>query len=144
MAKEFNLDEKLTAYTLAVGDMDLCILRLMNDRQFPWLIMVPRLMGVRELYELSRGDRSLLMEEITQVSEALEGVTGCDKLNVGALGNQVAQLHVHVVARFENDAVWPSPVWGAGGAVAYEEKQARVLVDDIARALSIQPRLNVV
>ncbi len=144
MANEFNLDAVLETETQALGDLDLCALLLMGDARFPWLVMVPRLQGIREIYELSRGDRGLLVEEIAQVSEALEGVTGCDKINVAALGNQVAQLHVHVIARFENDVAWPNPIWGTGDAVAYKAPAAKSLIDDIARALSIQPRLNVV
>jgi len=144
MATDFTLDPTLSSDTHAIGELDLCSLVLMNDARFLWAILVPRIAGVSELYELSRGDRSLLMEEIVQVSEAVEAQSGCKKINVATFGNQVRQLHVHVMARHEDDEAWPSPVWGVGTAQAYELDKAQSLITSLARALSIQPRLNVV
>jgi diadenosine tetraphosphate (Ap4A) HIT family hydrolase len=92
----------------------------MNDRRFPWLLLVPRRAGASEIIDLSPADRAALMEEIAAASGALRLATNCDKLNVGALGNKVHQLHVHVVARFAGDAAWPGPVWSAGVAVGYD------------------------
>ena len=92
----------------------------MNDARFPWLLLVPRRAGMTEIIDLAGPDRTALFEEIVAVSTALRAATGCDKLNVAALGNSVAQLHVHVIARFHGDAAWPKPVWGSGAAVAYD------------------------
>ena len=103
----------------------------MNDRRFPWLILVPERESVREIYELSAGDRAVLIEEITRASDALMRLVRPDKLNVGALGNVVPQLHIHIVARFAADSAWPGPVWGSGAAVPYsgdelEERRDRL------------------
>ena len=129
----FALDPKLAADSLPVGRLGLSELRLVNDSRFPWLLLVPRQPGAAEIIDLAKPDRAVLFEEITAVSEALRAATGCDKLNVGALGNQVRQLHVHVVARFEGDAAWPGPVWGSGAAVAYETCAADRLIAAIRK-----------
>jgi diadenosine tetraphosphate (Ap4A) HIT family hydrolase len=124
----FALDPRLSADTLAVAALALSDLRLMNDRRFPWLILVPRRTGAAEIIDLAEGDRGLLYGEIARVSEALKAATGCDKLNVGALGNVVRQLHVHVVARFAGDPAWAGPVWGSGPATRYTADEAVRLI----------------
>jgi len=91
----------------------------MDDARFPWLLLVPRRADAVEIVDLAKADRALLFEEISAASTALRAITRCDKLNVGALGNRVRQLHVHLVARFASDAAWPDPVWGWGTAVPY-------------------------
>ena len=116
----FNLDPRLAADTIVLGDLALCHVLLMNDARFPWLILVPARDGLREIVDLPAADRAVLMEEIAAASRALTAVAGPEKLNVGALGNIVGQLHVHVVARRAGDAAWPGPVWGAGTAEAYQ------------------------
>ena len=117
---EFLLDPRLAADTTAVAELELCTLRLSKDARFPWLILVPKRAGMAEIIDLDAMDRAILLDEIVLVSEALRAATRCHKLNVAALGNQVRQLHIHVIARFEGDAAWPRPVWGAGEPVAYE------------------------
>lgn len=107
------LDPQLAADTTAVGDLALSRLLLSNDANYPWLIVVPRRPQVRELIDLDAADRHRLLDEIAGVSAALREVTACHKLNVAAIGNVVAQLHVHVVARRTDDPAWPRPVWGA-------------------------------
>jgi diadenosine tetraphosphate (Ap4A) HIT family hydrolase len=119
-AMTFALDPQLAADTVPVISLGLSDLRLMNDRRFPWLLLVPRRAGASEIIDLSPADRAALMEEIAAASGALRLATNCDKLNIGALGNKVRQLHVHVVARFAGDAAWPGPVWSAGAAVGYD------------------------
>ena len=108
----FSLHPRLAADTVPVSGLNLCEVRLMDNAAFPWLILVPRREGASELIDLDAGDRQLLIEEIALVGEALKAVTDCDKLNVAALGNQVPQLHVHIIARVHGDAAWPKPVWG--------------------------------
>lgn len=125
----FTLDPRLAADTAAVADLPLCTLRLMNDTRFPWLILVPRIEGAVEIVDLSAADRTQLMEEVARVSAALRTVAKPDKLNLGALGNMVAQLHVHVVGRFRGDPAWPGPVWGSGPSSPY-------LHDDRSRMLT--------
>lgn len=112
MPNPFVLEPRLDADTVPVIELPLSSVRLMRDATYPWLVLVPRLDGVSEIIDLAELDRRWLMEEIAKVSAVLKDVTGCDKLNVAALGNQVAQLHVHVIARFRGDAAWPAPVWG--------------------------------
>jgi diadenosine tetraphosphate (Ap4A) HIT family hydrolase len=135
MTQEFALDERLAADTEPVAGLELSDLRLMNDARFPWLILVPRRQGVSELIDLERTDLVHLMDEVASTSRALHTVTSCDKLNVGALGNVVSQLHVHVVGRFVGDAAWPGPVWGSGEAVAYRAEARQRFIGLVRAAL---------
>ena len=108
----WSLHPQLASDTAPVGDLALSRLLAINAADYPWLILVPRRAGVREIIDL--GDEAArLMDEIAQVSRALKDVTKCDKLNVAAIGNVVPQLHVHIVARWTTDPLWPKPVWGA-------------------------------
>jgi diadenosine tetraphosphate (Ap4A) HIT family hydrolase len=115
----FVLHPTLARDTVEVARLPLCRVLLMNDRRFPWLILVPERDAVREIHELSPADRAVLIEEIAQTSERLTRLVQPDKINVGALGNVVPQLHVHVVARSAGDLAWPGPVWGSGPAEPY-------------------------
>jgi diadenosine tetraphosphate (Ap4A) HIT family hydrolase len=117
----FSLDPRLAADTRPVGELALSSLLLMDDARFPWLILVPRIVGARELIDLDEGDRHALLAEISAVGRALERLMKPDKLNIAALGNVVAQLHVHLIARYVSDAAWPRPVWGQGECVAYDQ-----------------------
>jgi diadenosine tetraphosphate (Ap4A) HIT family hydrolase len=119
----FTLHPTLACDTVEVIRLALCHVLLMKDRRFPWLVLVPERESVREIHELPAGDRAVLIEEIAQASEALMRLVRPNKLNVGALGNIVPQLHVHIVARFETDPAWPGPVWGSGAAVPYPEEE---------------------
>jgi diadenosine tetraphosphate (Ap4A) HIT family hydrolase len=107
----WSLHPQLQNDTAPVGDLALCRVVSINDADYPWLILVPRRLGVTEIADLG-GDASLLMDEIALVSRVLKHVTRCDKLNIAAIGNIVPQLHVHVVARRKDDPLWPKPVWG--------------------------------
>jgi len=102
----------------------------MRNRLWPWVILVPRRDGAKEIHHLPAPDRTLLMEEVATVSVAMEEIFGPDKLNIGALGNVVPQLHVHVIARRIGDPAWPGPVWGAG---FHEEYGADELAETVAR-----------
>ena len=126
----FELAPRLAADTLPVGDLPLCRVLLMNDARYPWLILVPRVAGIEELDQLDGAQRSQLMDDVAMASRALRAGGGVDKINVGALGNIVRQLHVHVVARMAGDDAWPGPVWGHGAARAYDEVRA---ADDLSR-----------
>ena len=136
MPEAFTLDPRLAADSMPVARLGLSDLRLMNDARFPWLLLVPRRAGMAEIIDMEKPDRARLFEEIVAAMGALKAATGCDKLNVAALGNQVRQLHVHVIARFQGDAAWPGPVWGTGAAVAYDEATRDRLIADLAAALS--------
>lgn len=129
----FQLDARLAADTVFVADWTLCRVLLMDDAQFPWLVLVPRREGLAELDDLAERERTQLMREVTRAMKMLRGVVECDKLNIGALGNIVRQLHVHVVARREGDAAWPGPVWGHGPAHHYLPEARDKLLADLRR-----------
>lgn len=120
----FALDSRLAADTLPVAALPLCDVLLMNDARYVWLILVPRRPGLTEIADLAEDDRARLWREVDQAAAALRQVAPCDKLNIGALGNIVRQLHVHVVARRVGDDAWPGPVWGYGRAVVHEPNDA--------------------
>jgi diadenosine tetraphosphate (Ap4A) HIT family hydrolase len=132
----FTLDSRLTADTHAIGALPFSELLLMDDARFPWVILVPRIAGARELIDLDERDQRLLLGEIDRVSRALDALLRPDKLNIAALGNVVPQLHVHVIARFAGDAAWPNPVWGRGERVAYGERQRAARIAELRAALS--------
>ena len=114
MSEGFTLDPQLARDTVFVADRALCRVLLMDDARFPWLVLVPRRAGLVELCDLGPAERALLFDELEQATHALRSVAPFAKLNIGALGNRVRQLHVHVIARREDDAAWPGPVWGHG------------------------------
>jgi carboxymethylenebutenolidase len=136
-AAEFHLHGRLQEDAIEVGDLPLCRVLLMNDARFPWLILVPRLDGLREIVDLDAADRARLIEEIAVASEAMRAVFEPEKLNVAALGNVVPQLHVHVIARYTGDAAWPAPVWGVGSAAAYTPGQAHAALKALRDALPL-------
>lgn len=127
----FTLHKQLATDTIAVGDLPLCQILLMNDARFPWLVLVPRRESVSEPFDLSMKDQQLLWQEAAFVAEKLKDLTDADKMNVAALGNQVPQLHVHVIARFKDDPAWPAPVWGHGKTVSYPQKEQQKAVADL-------------
>ena len=112
----FSLHDKLAADCERLADLDLCTALLMRDHRFPWVILVPRLEGLRDFHDLPRDQALAMFEEIDRVSRILVEAFAAEKINVAALGNQVPQLHVHVIARYANDIAWPGPVWNAGAA----------------------------
>jgi diadenosine tetraphosphate (Ap4A) HIT family hydrolase len=124
----FALDDRLGRDALLIGDLTLCRVLLMNDARWPWLILVPRREGLVELTDLDPPDQTQLMDEAGRAARFLKSQARTDKINVGALGNIVRQLHLHVVARVIGDAAWPGPVWGSGTATRYDDKTARLLV----------------
>jgi len=116
----WSLHPQLEQDTEPVGDLPLSRLLVNNDANYPWLLLVPRQAGIREITDLDDKDQSQLMIEIAHTSRALKDVTACHKLNVAAIGNMVPQLHIHIVARQRDDPAWPKPVWGAAPARAYD------------------------
>jgi diadenosine tetraphosphate (Ap4A) HIT family hydrolase len=133
----FVLDSNLAADTFELGDLVLSRVLLMNDARYEWLILVPRRARLVELGDLEARSRALLMEEIVHASEALRLRPGVEKINVGALGNIVRQLHVHVVARRTGDAAGPGPVWGFGAAERYDAQEAAAKIVEFRSALGL-------
>jgi diadenosine tetraphosphate (Ap4A) HIT family hydrolase len=131
----FELHPRLTADTLFIADWALSRVLLMNDARFPWLILVPRRADLTELHELAHGERLVLIEEAARTSRGLKSMTGAAKINVGALGNLVSQLHVHVVARNPGDPAWPGPVWGHGIPEPYDSGTSAALIEQLRRGL---------
>ena len=132
----FELDSRLHNDTFFVCDLTLCRVLLMNDKQFPWLILVPMRNNIAEIIDLPEQEQQTLLAESAKVSKVLQQVFSPYKLNIGALGNVVRQLHVHHVARFENDVAWPKPVWGNQAPVAYDDAEASAILSTLKQALS--------
>jgi len=124
----FDLHPQLNADGLFLVDWPLCRVLRMNDRNYPWLILVPRIPEAREIIDLSEADQQRLIGEIARASHALKALRRPHKINVGALGNMVPQLHVHVLGRDPNDAAWPKPVWGAAPAKPFPPLEAEMEV----------------
>ena len=137
-AAAFELDPRLAADTHRVGDLALSRVLLFDDARFPWLVLVPRQPGLRELIDLARDDQQRLLDEINRCAHVLHALDKPDKLNVAALGNVVAQLHVHVIARFTRDAAWPRPVWNAGERSAYAPDALRRRLAALRTALHLE------
>ena len=133
----YELHPQLAADTHPLGTLGLCELRLMDDANYPWLVLVPRVAAARELIDLDAAQRHQLTDEIDLAARLLRDAFRPHKLNVAALGNLVPQLHVHVIARFEDDPAWPAPVWGRVAARPYtpDALVARIrLLGDALRA----------
>ena len=118
-----------------VADWALSRVLVMNDARYPWLILVPRRGEAKEIFDLSAEDRATLIEEIARASDGLKKLSAAAKINIGALGNLVPQLHIHVVARNLGDAAWPGPVWGHGQVQPYDPVALENFVREIVNAL---------
>ena len=128
MSYDFELDPRLDNDSLFLMDWPLCRVLRMNDRAYPWLILVPRRTGKSELIDLSSADQGLLLGEIGQASRAIRRALKPQKLNVAALGNVVPQLHIHVIGRFIDDPAWPRPIWGVQAPQAFDSDDAEIEV----------------
>lgn len=131
----FSLDSRLANDTQWICDWPLCAVLLMKDRRYPWIILVPRTNGASEIFDLAPAEQATLWREVTHAAELLKSMTRCRKINVGALGNVVSQLHVHVVARETGDFAGNGPVWGQGTAEAYAEEVLQDLVGRLRASL---------
>lgn len=131
----FVLHPQLAKDTALIGRIGECLLLLMKDARYPWLILVPEQEGLRELHDLSDDQFSSVTQIIKRTSLRLQTLTEALKINVAALGNMVPQLHIHIIARREDDASWPGPVWGVGTAEPYTEDELTVLVATLKESL---------
>lgn len=143
---DFHLHPQLARDTLPVTRLAGCQLLLMNDRRWPWCVLVPEQAGLRELHDLPEATRARVLELACRLSAALQQEFMADKMNLAALGNQVPQLHLHVIARHVGDAAWPAPVWGHGPAIPWtpEERatmlaRLRTLVTDLHPGANADP-----
>jgi diadenosine tetraphosphate (Ap4A) HIT family hydrolase len=135
-APAWSLHPQLAKDTVEIGDLPLARTLLMNDANYPWLILVPRRADTAEIIDLDEGQQVQLMYEIAMLARVLKDVTACHKLNIAAIGNVVPQLHVHLVARRRDDAAWPKPVWGAVAARPYTPTERDTLVAAIRREVA--------
>lgn len=126
---DFILHAQLEADTFGVVELETCLLRLLNDARWPWLVLVPRIVGAVEWHDLTKGQRIMIDDEVARVARTLKQITHCEKVNIATIGNMVRQMHVHVIARSEGDPNWPGPVWGCGERLSYEQDKAQGFID---------------
>lgn len=119
MSLVFQLDPRIAEGSLPLGRLELCEVRLVNDSRYPWALLVPQRADVKELFQLASTDRSALIEEAADLAARMSTAFQADKMNVGSLGNRVAQFHLHVVVRRRGDSAWPDAVWNGTAAVPY-------------------------
>lgn len=132
----YQLHPQLAADSIKLGHTCLSDVLLMNDCQYPWLVLVPRREQVRELYQLSAADQVQLHSESTLLAERLMQHFKGDKFNYAALGNMVPQFHLHLIVRHTSDAAWPTPIWGVKPMQAYAEQKLAELVGDLRTMLA--------
>lgn len=132
---EFDLDGRLEADSSFIADGPLSQFRLMNDARYPWLVLVPKVSNAGEWIDLPEPQQQILLSEINTAAKILRAQFSCEKINIGALGNIVRQLHVHVIARTSEDEAWPGPVWGQGKAVAYSAAELEILIEKLRKKI---------
>jgi diadenosine tetraphosphate (Ap4A) HIT family hydrolase len=135
----FVPDERLARDAFLVGNWPLTRVLLMNDARWPWLILVPRREGLVELIDLEPPDQAQLLDEAGRAARFLKSHAQADKINIGALGNIVRQLHLHVIGRVVGDPAWPGPVWVHGAATPYEDEVAHALIAAAREGLKFHP-----
>jgi len=133
----FELHPTLDADTVRIGELPLSLLLLSKDANYPWFILVPKRVGVKEIFELSANDRQELMHESHCLSKALVSLFSPHKLNIATIGNMVPQLHMHHICRFRNDICWPKPVWGQAHASAYPKAQAATVISNLRNQVAL-------
>ncbi len=126
-----QLNEELAKNSRFVTDLPLCEVRIQNEARFPWIILIPKRDNVAEIIDLSMEDQEQLLKELRMASKVMQSAFNADKLNIGALGNIVRQLHLHVIARYESDLAWPNPVWG------YFELSTQYASDALSRRIAL-------
>jgi len=138
----FNIHPVLKKDCFELGTFKLSKLLLMNDSQYPWLILVPMKDNISEIYQLDEPDQIQLFKESSFLGKQLMDITQADKLNVAALGNVVPQLHLHHIARFKDDACWPKPIWGQNPAIPYPNDKLKIFIDTIQKTLESKSNNN--
>lgn len=127
----FSLHPQLAADTFQIAESELNLLLLMNDKNYPWFILVPKRESIREVFQLPQKDQYQMVDESSLLSETLIDGFQAHKVNVAALGNVVPQLHIHHIARFTDDPCWPKPVWGQVAAIPYEDGDRQPIVNTL-------------
>lgn len=132
---DFVLDPRLDRDSTLLMKLGLCQLRLMEDSRWPWVLLVPQRSGISEIFEMTPLDQTMLTFETAIAAKAVKQASGCLKINVGALGNQVRQFHLHIIARDEGDPAWPGPVWGHGEAKPWSPSDRAEFTERLLEAL---------
>ncbi|PPR08405.1 MAG: hypothetical protein CFH44_01097 [Proteobacteria bacterium] len=133
----FKLDARLENDTIELGKIEFIKVLMSKDNNYPWLILVPEIADATELFDLNTQQQQLLMQTITKISKDMQVEFSADKINVGALGNVVKQLHIHIVARFETDIAWPGPIWGQHPAKPYTQEQLEAQINKMKEMLGL-------
>lgn len=131
----FELHPQLAKDCFVLGDFPLSRLLMMNDYHYPWFILVPRKENIKESFELDAQEQQVLNEECNFLARTIKQLFSAHKMNIAALGNQVPQLHVHVIARYDFDTCWPSPIWGRAQHLAFEKHQLLERINKLIPAL---------
>ena len=132
----FTLHPLLAHDTFALGHLEICQLLLMNDSNYPWFILVPRVENVQEIFELSDGEQHQVLKESSLLGKAVCEAFKADKLNIAALGNVCPQLHIHHIARYHNDPAWPAPVWGKVERKLYNTTEKAAVIEKLQSSLT--------
>nr|WP_241664379.1 HIT domain-containing protein [Ningiella ruwaisensis] len=136
MDKDFKLAPQLEKDSIFVCALSLSQVRLINDANYPWYLLVPQINGLKEMHDLSEDLQQMLTIESRRLSQSMATIYQYDKLNVAAIGNVVSQLHVHHIARFTSDIAWPSPVWGYAKAKTYDEQSLNQKIEKMRSVLA--------
>ncbi len=130
----FKLDPQLEKDSSWICDLSLSQVRLSNNAAFPWIILIPKKAGMSEIIDLTSNEQTQLWQEISQSSLVMRELFSPTKLNVANLGNVVAQLHIHVIARFKTDKAWPGPVWNSQVSAEYDAQNQQKIISQLANA----------
>jgi diadenosine tetraphosphate (Ap4A) HIT family hydrolase len=135
MAMTFQVHPQLQQDSIEIGRFSLCQLRLINDSQYPWFVLVPAITNVTEIYQLLEKDQTLLQQESSFLARKLSKIYKADKMNIASIGNLVPQLHIHHIVRYKKDIAWPAPVWGKFDAIPYNPQQLEIIKSQIKEEL---------
>ena len=130
---DFFLDSRLENDSFKVIQLKCSECRLMNNKNFLWLILIPRRHDKKDWIDLIEEDQIELLKEINQCGRVLKNFNHpiflpCEKLNIASLGNVVSQLHIHIISRNSKDIAWPKPVWGVGADFFYTQEEKENIV----------------
>lgn len=125
------LHPQLAKDCLPIVSLGVCRVYLQNNKNFPWLVLVPMREGITEIFDLETVDYEQVMSEVRSVTKHFAEFTRADKINVATLGNVVPQLHIHIIARFKKDGAWPNPVWNALPPTPYPQHEAELLIKEL-------------
>lgn len=131
----YQLHPRLQQDSIAIAEFELSEIRLINDSQYPWMILVPKRADISEVYQLPETEQQLLQQESSWLAKTMAELYQADKMNIAAIGNMVPQLHIHHIARYKTDIAWPAPVWGKFDAVPYTDSQIGQISSQVKNAL---------